>query len=426
MTDLHERFQALDDLHAPELWREIEGRAATLPRRTAAPVSWALIVVLLLLGLTAGGAALIGWGLVKLPSVIEPSPTPSPGPTPPAAPTWISAASPDQSGEVQLATLLDDGRVLVLVGNERGDVSAELYNPARDSWTPTASLRQGGLRAAAVLLRNGRVLVAGGIDSDVALASAEVFDPATGTWTLTGSMNQARDHFAAVVLPDGKVLAVGGDQETPDGAVSLATAELYDPATGTWAVTGSMVAASGRASPTAVLLDDGQVLVFGGGSHSAELYDPATGSWAATTDTSGPRDGASATLLDDGTVLVAGGQDRSPGTDVDSSALSSAELYDPATGQWTVTGDMGQGRYWHTATLLRDGRVLIAGGEKAFLSFNHLSSAELYDPVTGTWSATASLSASRVGHVAVLLEDGRVLIVGGNLGAEIYDPGRAN
>lgn len=162
-------------------------------------------------------------------------------------------------------------------------------------------------------------------------------------------------------------------------------AELYDPATGTWSVTGSMHVA--RSGQTATLLTDGQVLVAGGANSSAELYNPATGTWTLTGSMHTGRAGQTATLLNNGEVLVAGGTATSSTT---FSALSSAELYNPATGSWTVTGSMTAVRDLQTATLLTSGQVLAVGGYNANAS--PVSSAELYNPATGKWTPTGAMS----------------------------------
>ena len=135
-----------------------------------------------------------------------------------------------------------------------------------------------------------------------------------------------------------------------------------------------------RYSHTATSLPDGTVLVAGGiGSSgvlaSAELYDPSTGSWTATGRITEARSGHTATLLPDGTVLVVGGGSSG-------GLLASAELYDPSTGTWTATGRTIEARLGHTATLLTDGRVLVAGGYRVDISGNFvniLASAELYN-----------------------------------------------
>ncbi|WP_312892997.1 MULTISPECIES: Kelch repeat-containing protein [Paraburkholderia] len=180
----------------------------------------------------------------------------------------------------------------------------------------------------------------------------------------------------------------------------------------------------GRYEHTATLLPDGQVLVAAGYNKravtSAELFDPASDTWSKTGNLLVQRELHTATLLPDGKVLVAGGFNNGGGT-----SQSSAELYDPATGTWSQTGSMSQARDSHTATLLPNGTVLVAGGEgKAGL----LSSAELYDPATGTWSQTGNLLVQRQQHTATLLPNGKVLVAGGAgsggrlSSAELYDP----
>jgi WD40 repeat protein len=297
------------------------------------------------------------------------------------------------------------------------------------SWTATGSMHS-SVTGTATLLPNGKVLVASatsyGTNQDT---TAELYDPATGSWTATGHMLIPEGGGTATLLRDGRVLAVGGR----DGG---AAAELYDPATGSWSLTGSMT--TGRSGFSATLLQDGRVLVAGGtweappgndgALASAEVYDPATGTWARTGSMIKARFLQTATLLPDGKVLVAGGlgtnrlgQDPPP--------LASAELYDPGTGTWTATGKMTTVRVDHTATLLRDGRVLVTGGNGA--------SAELYDPTSATWARTGSrVTAAAVRFTATLLPDGRVLLAGGwNLqldaeqnpiavaSAELFDPG---
>ena len=174
----------------------------------------------------------------------------------------------------------------------------------------------------------------------------------------------------------------------------------------TWLTTGSMTKA--RTRHTATLLQDGRVLVAGGsaasgGLTSAELYDPSSGSWTTTGNMTMRRFGATATLLRNGKVLVAGGLGSGPSFSQIWSAEHSAELYDPATGSWSATGSMNEGFYDHTATLMADGKVLVAGG----------GSAALYDPNKGTWRGTGKMLEQRYYHTATLLADGRVLAAGG-------------
>jgi hypothetical protein len=181
-----------------------------------------------------------------------------------------------------------------------------------------------------------------------------------------------------------------------------------------------------RRDYTATLLSDGRVLMVGGsGDTSAELYDPETGKFSPTGSTAEARLGQTATRLSDGRVLIAGGLKLVGHT---LNALARAELYDPKTGTFSPTGSLATARWRHTASLLRDGRVLIMGGITVEDSAIPLASAELYDPTTGTFSPTGSMTAARNSATATLLSDGRVLIAGGNDGsadlasAELYQP----
>jgi hypothetical protein len=144
-------------------------------------------------------------------------------------------------------------------------ITAELYNPASGSWSPTGSLTISREGHTATLLRNGTVLVAGGIalpGAGFVTASAEIYDPVAGTWAGTGSLATARDIHSATLLPDGTVLVTGGRYDSPTTDETIASAELYDPAAGTWSSTGSLRAA--RAKHTATLLANGVVLLAGG------------------------------------------------------------------------------------------------------------------------------------------------------------------
>jgi hypothetical protein len=339
---------------------------------------------------------------------------------------WAFTGSLNTARHHQTATLLPDGMVLVAGGLGANPIGrAELYDPANGTWSFTGSLNVARSFHTATLLSNGLVLVAGGSSTSAVLTSAELYDPATGTWTVTGSLRDARGNHTAILLPDGKVLVAGG---LTNGGALLASAELYDPASGTWSVTGNLnTARFDTVGIPSTLLPNGTVLVEGGVladsvvAWSAEVYDQASGTWSVTGSLNTARYDHTATLLANGTVLVAGGDDSSFIPTVD------AELYDPTTGTWTPTGSLVEGHTRHTATLLSDGTVLVASG----LSFSGFTTdAELYDAATGTWSVTGNLNAARADFTATLLPSGMVLAAAGFASrtlnsAELYDPGIA-
>jgi large repetitive protein len=240
-----------------------------------------------------------------------------------------------------------------------------------------------------------------------------------------------RSWHQASLLQDGRVLASGGSGISfTGGHRNLSSAEVFDPATLAWQPAPFMLSA--RGSHTATTLNDGRVLAAGGATSSelepttasAEVYTPQTGQWTPVLPMSVPRERHSATLLADGRVLVAGGAASTPGPGP-LVTHSTAEVFDPATGSWTPTGPMAVARRRHTATPLADGRVLVAGGET---TTGVLSSAEVYDPATNQWFTVGPLSDVRREHTASALHDGRVLVAGGlarsfiRADAEVFDP----
>jgi uncharacterized protein (TIGR03437 family) len=300
---------------------------------------------------------------------------------------------------------------------------------AAQIFTPTGSLTTARQNHTATLLPNGQVLIAGGVNGNTTLSSAELYNPATGVFAETGSMIAARSDHTATLLNNGMVLVTGGNT----GSGYLSEAELYNPATGTFTATSGNLTTA-RAGHTATLLNNGMILIAGGAVANAvvvpsiDLYNPATGTFTATGNMVTPRYGHQATLLTSGLVLLAGGFPGGSGV----SFLQSAELYNPTSGTFAATGNMTTPRGSHTMTLLPDGEVLVAGGYSTTLQGYNLSSAELYNPATGTFTATGSMVTAEGNHTATLLNSGQVLKAGGQLigggavaayaSAELYNP----
>ena len=309
------------------------------------------------------------------------------------------------------ATLLPDGRVLIAgggVGNASILTSAEIYDPATATFRATGAMTAARRLHTATLLPDDRVLIVGGygVGAGGALASAELFDPGTGTFTATGSLNTARGGHTAILLSTGKVLIVGG--YGVNTYPNVAPAELYDPVSGTFASAGEYVGREGCdfCAPS-VLLSDGAVLFPG--QNPAQLYDPAR-------DVFSPlgmmlREQSTAALLMNGQVLFAGGEPIGRTAD--------AELYNPATRTFVPTASMASPRVWHTLTLLPNGMVLAAGGEtdsctaSSCFFAGSVATAELYDPAAGAFVATGSMTAARETHTATVLKNGKVLLAGG-------------
>ncbi len=315
----------------------------------------------------------------------------------------------------QTETLLNNGKVLIAGGRDNAgfpSATAELYDPSSQTFTATGSMNQARANATATLLGDGTVLIVGGGDYGTFSASAEIYNPATGSFALTGSLSAARGHHSATLLNNGKVLIVGGQDNTRN---SSNISEVYDSATGNFSSTGSLNVA--RSDHTATLLSDGTVLIAGGcvsscvyssgnPTTSAEIYDPGNGSFTLTQNLLTPRFGHTATLLNDNTVLMVGGVNGG----------TTSEIFDPVTGSFKASASLQTARYWHTATLLNNGTVLVAGGS---VDANEDSSAtmEVYDPSTNHFTGAGNLGVSRSLHTATLLNDGTVLIAGGYTGS---------
>jgi len=300
----------------------------------------------------------------------------------PALGTWSATGSMSLPRYWHTATLLSDGRVLVSGGlylaGSFGAVldRAELYDPRLGTWSRTGSMTKPRYIHTATLLSDGRVLVIGD--------GAELYDPRLGTWSPAAAMSTPRSQHTATLLPDGRVLVSGNFGGA--GSVS-ASAELYDPRLDTWVPTAPMN--TPRYWHTATRLPDGRVLVSGGWGNadilaSAELYDPDLGTWSYTGPMSMPRYLHQDTLLSDGRVLASGG--------IGGDYLASAELYDPSQGTWSVTAAMNMPRYWGTATLVPDGRVLVSGGfygEPPPNDYPYQAEAEIYTPPAPGEDATS-------------------------------------
>jgi hypothetical protein len=315
------------------------------------------------------------------------------------------------------ATLLANNTVLYtgggLPGSDSATSPAEIYDPAAAASTATGSMTIARCFETATTLSDGRVLFAGGQSSGNVTATAEIFDPSAGTFAATGTMNSARQGHTATLLADGTVLIVGGIGNCSGAPCALQTAELYVPASGAFQPIAAILPAP-YAGADAVLLNNGTVLIAGGGNTFAEVYDPSTELFTQAGAMVSPRVSCTATLLPDGTVLFAGGS-------AGSALVPGAEIYDPASRTFASSGSLNLPRQFHTATLLSTGQVLIAGGNAGS------NAAELFDPGSGTFTLTSALSETRWSPLATPLPGGTVLIAGGHfvqaLGSiESYDP----
>ncbi|MFM2295889.1 MAG: hypothetical protein RLZZ350_2302 [Verrucomicrobiota bacterium] len=327
-----------------------------------------------------------------------------------AGQTFTVANPMSEARKEHTATLLTNGQILVVagyntVGFAGGLASVELFSPATGTWTNIVSIPTGGSYGhTATLLPNGKVLIAGGYLQ-------------TNGGVITPSLVSYLYNPTNVAQPwTGRFMSYSHHHHTAtllqDGTVLIAGigggSELYNPNTGTWATTPG--AGGQRDSHTATLLPNGQVLVAGGGDGTAELYNPITGLWTPTGTMNSPRMAHTATLLPSGKVLVAGGYADSNDATM---PTNTAELYNPATGTWTSTGSMTYRRGHHTATLLPDGKVFVSGGwNLGFITYG-----ETYNPATGTWTTNAAYSPARYGSTATLLPNGKIFFVGGSSGA---------
>lgn len=430
-------------------WRSVDGGA-----------TWQAVPADVVGGTMGHVAALPDGTLVSVGVAIDDGGTPSPAAwtSPPvrAAPAgsgWVDAGRlVGQHGRAAVVAAADG--TVVVVGDDNTcttgsawptSVGAEIRDEA-GTWAAAEALPSPRDRFAAVALADGRVLVTGGLNADAqagapqSFSSSYLLETTTGAWSRTGSLQSARADPAFTKLGDGRVLVTGGyymDQPNQLTVRVLGSTELYDPATGTWTFSGSLIQA--RAGARAVTLADGRVLVVGGWSDtysypkygtaplaSAEVLDPATGTWTAAGSLAVPRAGFALVALADGGALVAGGlvegDARAP------TAL--AERFDPRAGTWSAAADMPTAAFVRAAARLADGRVLVAGGETTSFIPDadvpppaYTDAAETYDPDTDAWSPIEPLPAPRADAKAVLLDDGSVLLATGFGTAEGETPG---
>lgn len=388
------------------------------PKRSLLLIGGALAVTALLVGVL----------------VINQTSSPDQVDTPAAAPVGSWSPGPNLTAIRGTATavVLDDGAVLVAGGGvgALAIAAAEVLQPGKDAWEQVGPLSEARRGHQAVLLDDGRVLATGGLSGGAPLASAEVYDPAARAWSPVAPMTVPRLGHSLTVLNNGQVLAAGGSTleaaESAGGGQTIrsaASAELFDPKTGAWTPTGSMVTA--RFEHTATRLGDGRVVMAGGlgpvgeGGEvgplaSTEIYDFAASAFVGSTDLSGPRANHAAVLLGDGAVLVTGGA----GGDAGDISLASAEVFDARAGSWNSVAPMGGTRTGHTATRLDDGRVLVVGGESVQRGTrSSLTSAEVFSfdaGAVGQWNPAGDMGCPRSEQASVLLEDGTVLVAAGD------------
>lgn len=311
---------------------------------------------------------------------------------------------------------------LVLVATAADECRAQ-----GDGQAPLGKTAAGGemriARAAhtATTLRDGKVLIAGGFGDDrKAIDRVEIFDPASNTFSDGGRMLTGRMSHTATLLRDGRVLIAGGYNGD-----YLDSVEIYDPAAGNFKPTAKMTIP--RSGHVAVPLSDGKVLIAGGVGTgwtflaAAEIFDPATGSFSRTGEMNLERESHTATLLNDGRVLITGGHRGRRSAIV---IYTEAEIYDPRSGKFSATGSLGIRRHKHDAVLLADGRVLIVGGSDERDSRGAYTSVEVFDPKTSRFLPVGDMRKGRykLQGTSIRLEDGRVLVAGGSDRMEIFDP----
>ena len=355
----------------------------------------------------------------------------------PAVGTWT--ASPDLVSirGTTTALVLKDGRAIAIGGGvgQQGVAAVEVFDPATGVWQATAPMNQPRRGHQAVVLGDGRVMVAGGINEGELLASVEIFDPAAARWTTVAPMSVPRLGNTLTLLTNGSVLVTGGTSaDTASGAGGGqtirpdATAEVYNVGANRWTKTAGTMSTP-RFEHSATALDDGRVLIAGGQGppisgvaealRTTEIYDPAVDSFRKSNDMSDSRFNHAAVKLPDRTVMVVGGAGGQNGD----TSLSTAEVFNPGDGSWTAAGALTGSRSGHTATVFPDGRVLVAGGESITRGNRRaLASAEIFVIEKREWQSAGNMNCPRSEASAALLGDGSVLVVAGDFAAPGQQP----
>ena len=298
----------------------------------------------------------------------------------PSSGTWTGAGSIGQAGAGGVAALLPNGKAIFAggAGNTNYYGFGDLYDPTAGTWSRTPAMAHAHAYGAGAQLANGDLLVIAGMDGSDALTTnaVDIYSASGNVWSAGAPLPGAgRYALTATALGDGRILVAGGDDGSSGGTAAMSAAAIYTAGSG-WSSVESMKVA--RFDQAAVRLKDGRVLVSGGSDAagaplaSAEIYDPATGHWTPTGSMRTARYGHTLTVLSNGWVLAAGGQANGAST-------GSSEIYDPATGSWSPTGWMIGARRYHSATPLADGSVLVVGGHGGDSSA-YLATAEVFTP----------------------------------------------
>ena len=401
--------------------------------------------IVLAIGVTVSLLSLVGCdrAVVPSPGSVQPSQSPSTSPAPASPPPsvapspigsvepsavaakWLLLGELREGRNATHAVALGTGEVLV-VGSDNvcapataGSDSVEIGQPETGVWEMTASLPRPRETPVLVSLQDGRALLTGGETGEeggpAAYSSTYIFDPANRSWSRSALLNTARTKAAAVVLADGKVLVAGGFY-TDGTQVSfrvLDSSEVWDRASGTWSRSGNLF--EGRFGAAAAALADGRVLIVGGVASpetapdqqsSAEIYDPRSGEWSSGGELASPRRDFALVALPDGGALVAGGLANS-----DAKPLTNVERFDPVSNTWSPAADLPVPVSGASGIRLADGRVLLAGGGSTTSGLT--ADAVLFAPETGEWTATTPMPGPRAGASPVLMADGSVIFAGG-------------